>query len=99
MRENTLLSSEDPRFWDWSVDDLARYDVPAMVDAVLATTGHSSLVWIGHSQGNAQAFMAFSQDPALARKISALVALAPVACVGDLPYALFLRRGLTHFIM
>jgi lysosomal acid lipase/cholesteryl ester hydrolase len=39
VREHATLSPQDDRFWDWSVDELARYDVPCIVDHVLGVTG------------------------------------------------------------
>lgn len=38
-------------FWDFSLDDLARYDVPALVEYVLAYTGYDRLAYVGFSQG------------------------------------------------
>lgn len=32
------LSPSNPRFWNWTIKDLAMYDVPAMIDFVLART-------------------------------------------------------------
>lgn len=106
--EHTKFTTNDPEFWDWCVDDLARYDVPAMVDHVLKSAGQPSLTWVGHSQGNAQAFMALSSIPSLTSKIRLMVAVAPTARLGELPSAAlrFLRRehyfetlfGTTQFV-
>jgi len=82
---HSKLTPEDQKFWDWSVDDLANYDVPAIVDHVLRTTGQQKLTWIGHSQGNAQAFMALSTNPDLASKVKLMIAIAPTARLGELP--------------
>ena len=46
-RAHTTLDASDPRFWDFSWDDMAAYDLPAFVDAVLQHTGHSNLAFIG----------------------------------------------------
>ena len=35
----------------WTVDDLVRYDVPAILDYVERETGHSRVNWVGHSLG------------------------------------------------
>jgi len=84
LEHDSLHPSQDA-FWDWSVDDLAKYDVRCIVDYVLGQTGQSKVAWVGMSQGNAQAFMAFSTNKALAEKIALFVAIAPVARLGDLP--------------
>jgi lysosomal acid lipase/cholesteryl ester hydrolase len=36
---------------DWNVDDLVRYDVPAILDYVQRETGHDQVNWVGHSLG------------------------------------------------
>ncbi|XP_075985646.1 lipase 1-like [Anticarsia gemmatalis] len=39
------------QFWDFSVDEIGLYDVPAVIDYVLTTTNNAQLTYIGHSQG------------------------------------------------
>lgn len=36
--------------WDWTFDELARYDLPAMVAKVLDASGSPFLLYVGHSQ-------------------------------------------------
>jgi lysosomal acid lipase/cholesteryl ester hydrolase len=80
------LKRSDPRFWDWTIRELAMYDLPAMVDHVLAQTGYSKLAFIGHSQGNGLTFISLSLGmcPDLGRKMSLFVALAPAVYAGPL---------------
>jgi len=65
-------------FWDYSLDDLARFDLPSMIDYVLAQTGAKTLTLIGFSQGTAQSF-AYLSNPAASAKVNLFVALAPVS--------------------
>jgi len=65
-------------FWDYSLDDLARFDLPTMIDHVLAQTGAKSLTLIGFSQGTAQSFAYLSSHSA-SHKVNLFVALAPVS--------------------
>ncbi|TPX36735.1 hypothetical protein SmJEL517_g01161 [Synchytrium microbalum] len=78
------FKSSDIRFWDWSLDELAKYDLPAMVDYVRRASQVEKIIYIGHSQGNAQVFLGLKLDPALSNKISCFVALAPTAYIGPL---------------
>jgi len=64
-------------FWNFSLDDMARYDLPSMIDYVLAQTGAPSLTLIGFSQGTAQSFAYLSRHP-LSSKVNLFIALAPV---------------------
>jgi lysosomal acid lipase/cholesteryl ester hydrolase len=64
-------------YWDYSIDDLALYDVPTMIQHVLHTTQYSQLTYIGFSQGSVQAFISFSLNSLLQTKISLFIALSP----------------------
>jgi len=74
----------DKEFWAWSLDEMARYDLPAMVDYVLEKTGQSQLYYGGHSQGTTIGFAEFSRNETLADKIKTFFAFAPVATVGHI---------------
>ena len=52
-----------------SWDEMARYDVPAMLNYILRITGNEKLYYIGHSQGTLIAFAQFSHDHVLANKV------------------------------
>ncbi|KAI8340343.1 Alpha/Beta hydrolase protein [Chlamydoabsidia padenii] len=78
------VSSNHACYWDWGLKELALYDFPAMLDYVRATTGYKRVGYIGHSQGNAQAFIALSLKPELANKMSCFIALAPAVIAGSL---------------
>lgn len=79
-------SKSDPRFWDWTIRELAMYDLPALVSHVLRETGYSKLAFIGHSQGNGLAFISLSKTmcPDLGKRMSCFVALAPAVYAGPL---------------
>jgi predicted alpha/beta hydrolase len=48
---------------------MAKYDIPAVLEYILKKTGQQQMYFIGHSQGTLQAFAAFSQNAALAKKV------------------------------
>ncbi|KAJ3291938.1 hypothetical protein HK104_005694 [Borealophlyctis nickersoniae] len=83
-KRHAFLSSYDPRFWDWSIEELGKYDVPAIVDFVREYTKTDKITYIGHSQGNAQAFMAMQCNPKFSAKFKCLFALAPAVYTGPL---------------
>jgi len=66
-------------FWDYSLDEMIRYDLPSMIQYVLAHSGAQSLTLIGFSQGTAQSFGCLSSNPQLAQKVNLFIALAPVS--------------------
>ncbi|MCO5602139.1 hypothetical protein L7F22_056267 [Adiantum nelumboides] len=75
----TTLQRTDSAYWDWTVDDMAEQDPPAMLDLVYGMA-HQKIHYIGYSQGTQQAFAAFSQGQ-LISYINKVVMLAPVAYV------------------
>ncbi|KAI8384460.1 Alpha/Beta hydrolase protein [Radiomyces spectabilis] len=82
--DHTTLSHEDPEFWDWGIKELALYDFTAMIDHVRQATDSDKIAYIGHSQGNAQGFVALALQPEIATKLSCFIALAPAVFSGSL---------------
>ena len=60
-RNHTILSPKSTEFWNFSFDEMAAVDLPAMVDYVTKTTGKNSIFYIGHSQGSEMGFIEFSR--------------------------------------
>ena len=60
-----------------SFDEMARYDLPAMVDYALAVSGARQVFYVGHSQGGGIGIAQLSQDPVFASKVKMYVGLAP----------------------
>lgn len=65
------------KFWGFSMDEFAFYDIPDSITYILNATGQASLSYIGFSQGTAQAFATLSIHPLLNQQIDVFVALAP----------------------
>lgn len=52
MKHKTL-SPKDPQFWDFSFEEMAKYDLPSMVDYVIKNSeSNGTISYVGHSQGN-----------------------------------------------
>ncbi|MCP8465366.1 alpha/beta hydrolase [Pseudomonas sp. ZM23] len=63
-----------------SFDDVAEYDVPAILDAVRQRSGQAAPAWIGHSGGGLIASMWAARNPRLAeRRLRAMVLLGSQA--------------------
>ncbi|XP_048511304.1 uncharacterized protein LOC105694084 [Athalia rosae] len=76
-RSYTDYSGED--FWYFSWHEIGKYDLPAMIDLALNTTGQKQVIYVGHSQGSTSFFVMASEIPEYNQKIKAMFALAPVA--------------------
>lgn len=42
------LSPSEDAYWNFSIDELARYDVPALIEYVLAATKQEKLCYVGY---------------------------------------------------
>jgi len=85
-RNHTMLDpdKDDHKalFWDYSFEEMAKYDQPALFKFVLSRTGVQKVTYIGHSQGTTQMFCALSENMEFFRQhMNLFVALAPVARV------------------
>ncbi|KAG0421128.1 hypothetical protein HPB47_002974, partial [Ixodes persulcatus] len=57
------FTRKDRKFWDFSVDELASEDLPAMIDTILKITGKEKLQFVGWSQGALVMFALLSEKP------------------------------------
>lgn len=71
------LDTRDTKFWNFSLDEFARFDVPAMLDYILGVTGKPKCAYVGFSNGTAQMFASLAIYPELERRVSVFVALSP----------------------
>ena len=53
----------DLEFWNYSFDEIQRYDLTANVEYVKKTTKSEKVFYIGHSQGTLQFFARVAEDP------------------------------------
>jgi pimeloyl-ACP methyl ester carboxylesterase len=65
-----IFWSDVPR--EWRFDDFIENDVPAIISAVVETTGSSRVHWIGHSMGGlvVAAYLASRDDPRIASVVA-----------------------------
>ncbi|GEQ70410.1 hypothetical protein JCM33374_g4087 [Metschnikowia sp. JCM 33374] len=79
----------DEHFWDWDVRHLAFYDLPCIIDNVLAhKPRHDKVFLVGHSQGCTQTLIMLRNEQLKEYhgKIHHFFALAPAAFPGKLFY-------------
>ncbi|KAJ1260020.1 hypothetical protein BS78_10G200100 [Paspalum vaginatum] len=77
-RRHISLSPEDPAFWDWTWDELAAYDLPAVLRFVYNKTGGKKVHYVGHSLGTLIILAAFSENK-LVDIVRSAVLLCPIA--------------------
>lgn len=84
-------------YWNWSVQELACYDLPAMIGTVLANKKNfKKLILVGHLQGGLQSFLMLKNPyyTPLHEQIELFVPIAPAIYPGSL----FLTRDFIKFV-
>lgn len=76
-RSHVSLDADSNEFWDFSFDEMAAGDIPAMVQYVLYQAGSSQLSYVGHSQGTTVLVGALAANPSLNDSIRSAALLAP----------------------
>lgn len=71
------MTTKEVKFWNFSIDEFALYDIPACINYVLKLKGIDSLSYIGFSQGCSQVLASLSVHEDLNKKIEKLVLIAP----------------------
>ena len=79
----SITSSE---YWNFSLDEVIRYDLPAIIQYILQYTNYNRLAFIGFSQGSAVCFGTLALFPHLQHSLSCLLSLSPAMAL----------RGLSH---
>lgn len=70
-------------FWQFSNDEVALHDLPAMIDYVLETTGQEKLQYVGHGQGTTAVFALAATRPIYNKKIAMIHALSPMVYMNN----------------
>lgn len=71
-------------YWNYTLDQLAKYDVPTMLNTVLAGTYKEKLTYIGFSNGAGQFLASFHHCPSLIQKIEQAILIAPALKIRDI---------------
>lgn len=78
-RNSKILFSN---YWDFSLDEIAKYDFTANVDFVRNKTNFEKIYYLGHSQGSMQYFLSYMHEPQFIKsKISRFIALGTVPTI------------------
>ena len=99
-RRHKTYTTANSSFWEFSFDEMAKYDLPANLAYVSKIAGTHHIRYVGHSQGTSQMFAALS-DPQIRPKVAPYVAvfyaLAPIVFLNKIKirginFAAYLRK-------
>ncbi|XP_054238646.1 lysosomal acid lipase/cholesteryl ester hydrolase-like [Indicator indicator] len=80
LKHKTLKPCQK-EFWQFSFDEIGKYDVPAELYFIMNKTGQKDVYYVGHSEASTAGFIAFSTYPELAKRVKLFFALGPVATI------------------
>jgi len=80
-KRHVSYPTHSKQFWNFTYDEMARFDTPNTIEFVLEYTNQSELAYAGHSEGSIQMFALPTFRPDLVPKIAFFGGLAPVAFV------------------
>jgi lysosomal acid lipase/cholesteryl ester hydrolase len=80
-RNHSYLTTKDTKFWNFSISEMIKYDLPATIDYIMEVTGHENLGYIGHSQGTTIMFGLLSTQKRYNNLVKPFIALAPVTSI------------------
>lgn len=81
----------DSSFWNFSIDDLVKYDFPAMTRKVKEVTGLDKIDFMGMSQGAGQAMGSLSDDHNMNQHFNSMVLLSPACFLRKSPASLLMQ--------
>lgn len=88
-RKHLKMSVSDKKYWNYSLDEFALYDIPDTITYILSFyQPDSKLVYVGFSQGCSQLFASLSLRPDLNERIRLFVGLSPAIVPRDLSHSL-----------
>ncbi len=83
-------SNVSSKYWDFSFDEMAKYDVPAIINLVKKRDNVEKVIYIGYSQGSLLFFLEYMNDPEFMEKsVKKFVALGPVPNVNHSSHPIF----------
>ena len=95
-------SSLNSDYWEFSFDQMAQYDLPAIINYIKKRDKVEKITYIGHSQGTLIYFLAYMNNPEfLEKNIKKYVALGTVPNVNNAPHfliKLFEKSGILNLV-
>ena len=90
------LNSE---YWDFSFDQIAQYDLPAIVDLIKKRDNVDKIDYIGHSQGTLMFFLNYMSNPDyLQNSINKFIGVATVPNVNNASHLLLKIAKITNIL-
>ncbi|KZS17525.1 gastric triacylglycerol lipase [Daphnia magna] len=84
-RKHVSLDPEKEEYWNFTWDEMGRFDIPASIDYILNVTGQDKLsAYIGYSLGCTLFFIGAIDKPKLNNQVEMMIGLGPTASIAHL---------------
>jgi pimeloyl-ACP methyl ester carboxylesterase len=83
-KRHVSMTDKDKEFWNFSWNEMGKYDVPAVLNYILDKTGEEKIFYVGHSMGSTMFIIAMSEHPELNDKIRLMVGVGPAIYVHNM---------------
>jgi len=81
-RRHCTLDPEKNEYWQFTWDEMGKYDLPAALNYVIEQTGgEEKIFYVGHSMGSTTYMLMNSLDPTWSDKVEVATFFAPIAYV------------------
>ena len=80
-KNHTKFHSKSKAFWNFSIDEMIKYDMPATIDYILNITKHPTIGYVGYNQGTALMFGLLASETKYSDIIKPFIALGPLVLV------------------
>ncbi|CAG7834936.1 unnamed protein product [Allacma fusca] len=77
------FSNTEAKFWNFSMDEIAQYDVTSLIDHIQTKTQAPAINYIGYSLGCSVFFMALARQPSYNQKIQKMAGLGPTCYINN----------------
>lgn len=76
-KRHTYLNPNSIEFWNFTIDEMGRHDVPAMIDYITNYTSSDTINYVGYSQGSSIYFIMCSEQQSYCGRVQVVIFLAP----------------------
>ena len=83
-REHLTYKPSDKEFWSFTWDEMAKYDLPALLNYTIEHSGKEKIYYVGHSMGTTTYMAMNSVDQSWAERVELAVLLAPIAFMDNM---------------
>ncbi|XP_022910689.2 lipase 3-like [Onthophagus taurus] len=85
----SLNPANDNEYWRFNLNDVAKVDLPEIIEYITTTTGAEEIFYVGHGQGSTLFYIMASELPDYKPPIKRMVGLAPMAHMDNMPNLFF----------